>query len=180
MDHFIRTHNSDLADQLGNLLSRVTGMIDRYYEGVVPEAESSPSKGRLEEKATGLFERMTLAMNDFNPSAALAEVWELIGEANRYVVEVEPWKLAKVREDDQNERKLATVLYEMIEVLRIAAWGIAAFMPSASRSILEHLGVGSGTTRIEQQLQWGGYPAGTKVAPAPPLFPKLEAAEPPA
>lgn len=174
-DHFIRVHNADLADQIGNLLSRVTGMVGRYYEGVVPSPDPDDATGDgLRKIADGLYARMLSAMDDYQPNDAIAAVWDLVAEANRYVVVMEPWKIAKSRGEVGVEQRLGTILYNLVETLRIAAWGAAAFMPGTAARIATQLNIPAPDTGLEGALRWGGYPAGTVLAPGEALFPKLE------
>ncbi|MEO7804709.1 MAG: methionine--tRNA ligase [Actinomycetota bacterium] len=176
-DHLVQTYNSDLADQLGNLLSRVVAMVTKYFDGLVPGPTGDlPADMKLKSKASGLAERIDESMDAFLPGDALAAVWELIAEANRYVVENEPWNLAKRRAEDQlSEGRLATVLYNLIETLRIVSWGCAPFIPATAAAIASQLGIPAPTTgNLSEVFAWGGYPSGTPLAPAAVLFPKLE------
>lgn len=179
LERFIRTYNVDLADQLGNLLNRVVSMVGRYYGGVVP------APGPLEEVdqrlitiAEALRERVDHALVRFAPHEALAVIWELVSAANKYVVEVEPWTLAKLRkvegEGEQAEARLATVLYNLTEALRLIAHFCAPFIPASAEAIAHQLGIILDTSGDWARVaSWGGYPAGTRVQPGGVLFPKL-------
>ena len=174
-DHFIRVHNSDLADQLGNLLSRVIGMVSRYYDGVVPAAHGDDPAGKaLKNYANDLAAKMREAMDNYNPAEAMTAVWDLVAEANRYVVETQPWTIAKTRDEGGAEAKLATVMYNLVETLRIAAWGCAAFMPSTADEIADQLGIDRPRSGLDEALAWGKYPVGNKLSAGGSLFPKLE------
>lgn len=180
-DAFVRTYNSDLADQLGNLLNRTVSMVTRYYDGRVPAPGTpEPIDQALIELANGLRERVDQAMERFAPHEALAAIWELIGAANKYVVEVEPWTLAKTRKTggaagNQAEVRLATVLYNLVETLRLAAHYIAPFIPTTAQGVIQQLGI-----ELDKRSAWvdvtrfGGYPAGAQVQPGAVLFPKKE------
>lgn len=179
-ERFVQAHNADLADQLGNLLSRLVGMVNRYYEGVVP------GPGALEEvdlalvnSAKALPERVDTAMNQFAPQAALAAIWELIGAANKYVVEVKPWVLAKQRQEDPvAEARLATALYNLTETLRLVAHACLPFLPATAEGIARQLGLTLDTDGNWAEVSgWGRYPAGTRVQPGEVLFPKLAQSE---
>jgi methionyl-tRNA synthetase len=179
LERFIRTYNVDLADQLGNLLNRVVSMVVRYYGGVVP------APGVLEEVdrhlitiAEALRERVDHALARFAPHEALADIWELVSAANKYVVEVEPWTLAKLRKvegkGEQAESRLATVLYNLTEALRLIAHYCVPFIPASAEAIAQQLGITLDTSGDwERVASWGGYPAGTQVQPGGVLFPKL-------
>ncbi len=181
LERFVRAHNTDLADQLGNLLNRVVSMIGRYYQGVVPAPNGQEALDtQLIGIAAGLRERVDAAMERFAPHEALAAVWELIGAANKYVAESEPWTLAKRRkaggdEGAAAEARLATVLYNLTETLRLVAHYCAPFIPATAAGIARQLGVELELDGEWQQVaSWGRYPAGTTVQPGGVLFPKLE------
>jgi len=179
LERFIRTYNVDLADQLGNLLNRVVSMVGRYYGGVVPVPGALEEVDlRLITLAEELRERVEHALVRFAPHEALAAIWELVGAANKYVVEVEPWTLAKLRkaegEGGQAEARLATAIYNLTEVLRLVAHYCAPFIPASAEAIAHQLGITLDTGRDWTRVSsWGGYPAGTRVKPGGILFPKL-------
>jgi len=180
-DAFARTYTSDLADQLGNLLNRTVSMVMRYYEGRVPAPDApEPIDQALIELANGLAERVDQAMERFAPHDALAAIWELIGAANKYVVEVEPWTLAKARKTGgeagaRAETRLATVLYNLVETLRLLAYYISPFIPDTAYGMAQQLGIELDTRgNWSDMTRFGGYPAGGQVQPGPVLFPKKE------
>jgi methionyl-tRNA synthetase len=182
LERFINTYHGDLADQLGNLLNRVLSMVSRYYGGSVP-APGAPEAVdlRLINIAEGLRQRVDEAMQQFAPHEALAAIWELVGAANKYVAEVEPWTLAKQRkagpESAAAEKRLATVLYHLVEALRLIAYYCAPFLPATAEGIAAQLGIALETGGDWAQVsRWGGYPAGTIVRPGSVLFPKLKTA----
>lgn len=175
---------ADLADQLGNLLSRTVNMAARYCEGLVPTPVEGTGTGRrLAELGRGLCGRVDEAMGRYAPDEALAAIWELISAANKYVVEEQPWLLAKQRERADlpaQERadaaaRLATVLYNLLEALRLAGYLLAPFLPTTSGAVARQLG-----GRLDEGLPWpaaagwGLLPPGTRIAPGPALFPKGE------
>jgi methionyl-tRNA synthetase len=181
IERFQRAYNADLADQLGNLLNRTLSMVTRYYGGVVPAAAGKPTAHdrALIEAAQGVRGRVEAAMARFDPQAALEAIWELVGLANKYVAEVEPWTLAKRRKaegDGEAEWRLASVLYNLVETLRLVAHYLVPFLPSNSEAITAQLGARLAAPAVwtEPTLRWGGYPAGTRVQPGGVLFPKLE------
>lgn len=177
LDNLIQSHNSDLADQLGNLLSRVLGMIGRYFDAVVPAAGPDDDKDQLvKQKASELGDRIEAAMQGFSPQVALSAIWDVIAEANRYVVEVEPWVLAKRRVDDPSaEQRLQTVLYVLAEVLRLTSIALAPFMPATAGAIATQLGQTARNLPINEAMKWGQTEPGTRTAAGPNLFPKIEA-----
>jgi methionyl-tRNA synthetase len=180
LERFIRLYNADLADRLGNLLNRVVSMVGRYYGGVVPVPGTPNDADRtLMETAAGLRERVDAALARFAPHDALAYVWELVDGANKYVEESAPWALAKRRKSgpdaDEASARLATVLYNLTEALRLVAHYCAPFIPAAAEGIARQLGIGLEVGgEWERVVRWGGYPAGNIVQPGGVLFPKLE------
>jgi methionyl-tRNA synthetase len=179
LERLVRAYNADLADGLGNLLSRTLGMLTRYYDGIVPaHGALEPSDHRLAEAGNRLYERIDAALERFAPDEALGTIWELIALANKYVVEVQPWALAKRRAaEPEAEARLATSLYVLAEALRQVARALAPFLPATADAIARQLGlVLDPTIALREALAWGRYPAGTAVQPGGVLFPKLELA----
>lgn len=181
LERFVRLYNADLADQLGNLLSRVSGMVNRYYGGRVPlPGPPEASDHGLVDAAEGLGRRVDLALARLTPHEALAAIWELIGAANKYVVEVEPWVLARQRqaggaEGTAAEVRLATILYHLVETLRLVACACTPFLPATAAAITRQLGLPPNTGGDGlQALTWGRYPAGTTLQPEAVLFPRLD------
>jgi methionyl-tRNA synthetase len=178
LERFVRTHNAHLADQLGNLLSRTTGMIGRYYEGVIPTpGEPDERDAELIERADALAARVDEAMLRYATHDALGDIWRLVEAANKYVVEVEPWALAKRRDDDGVEARLATTLYNLTEVLRIVAQLLPPFLPVTSAALAERLRVDVEEVGGLANARWGGTVPGTRIERGDPLFPKLELEE---
>lgn len=174
---FARVYNADLADQLGNLLQRVLGMVGRYYAGHVPAA-GQPDELDLSliAMAQALAEQIDAALGRFAANEALAAIWNLIAAANKYVVTVQPWALAKRRaESAAIEQRLATSLYALVETLRIVAQALLPLLPGTAASIARQLGIAIDTSGDGRAaLTWGRYPAGTAIQPGALLFPKLE------
>jgi methionyl-tRNA synthetase len=178
-ERLARAYNSDLADGLGNLLSRTLGMLARYYGGVVPaHGALEPIDRRLVDAGNQLYGRIDEALERFAPDEALGAIWDLVAAANKYVVEVQPWALARRRADEpMAEARLATCLYVLAEALRQLAHALAPFLPGTADTIAVQLGLVLGVnTPLREALAWGRYPAGTAVQPGGVLFPKLELA----
>ncbi len=185
LERFLHAYNSDLADQLGNLLNRVVSMVGRYTGGIVPAPGSLEEIDRgLVETATSLSGRIDAALARFALDEALDAIWSLISAANKYVGDVEPWTLAKQRknegEDGPAGMRLNTVLYNLVESLRLIARHCAPFLPATAGGIAQQLGIGLSTgsaaqdaTQEANEASWGHYPAGTKVQPGVVLFPKI-------
>jgi methionyl-tRNA synthetase len=190
LERFIRSYNADLADQLGNLLNRVVSMVGRYYGGVVPTSgDRAEEDERLIGVAQALPERISKALSRYDPQSALAAIWELVGAANSYVESTAPWSLAKARKAEKAEKaegaegpaeqRLATVLYNLVEALRVIAWHVRPFLPATAEGIDTQLGLQEVEGPADATV-WGAYPAGTRLIGGTVLFPKFELPEAPA
>jgi methionyl-tRNA synthetase len=167
-------HNADLANGLGNLARRVLAMIASYEAGLVPEPAVAGLDGGLPGTVDQAVGRVRVCMEAVSPSGALAAIWDIVGRANQYLVELEPWKLAK---DDGRRDELGSVLYVAAETLRILAFLIAPFMPAAAARLWEQLGVGEplDRQRFPDATSWGGLTPGTRTTKGEALFPRLDA-----
>jgi len=167
--------NSDLANDLGNLVSRTTAMADRYFGGLLPEGdEPEPIDGELADLAAATYREYGGLMDKLLFSNALAEVWKLISRANKYIDETMPWILAK---DESKKLRLATVLKNLCEAIRVAAALIAPAMPQTSAKILNLLGLSEdGQSLWESAGIWNpsrSYSTRTSA----PLFPRIDLAK---
>ncbi|GAB4168085.1 MAG: methionine--tRNA ligase [Geothermobacteraceae bacterium] len=164
--------NSDLANDLGNLLSRTTSMLHKYFGGILPEAaEEADLDTALKSRAATTVKEVDRHMEDLAFNKALMAIWELIRAGNKYIDETTPWALAK----DENQRpRLGSVMYNLLELQRLTALLIAPFMPETGEKILSTLGQDKPDTRLEGQDSWGLLVPGTAIAKAPPLFPRIE------
>jgi methionyl-tRNA synthetase len=164
--------NADLANDLGNLVSRATTMIVNFGGGVVP-APGGPTEEEVSvrETLTRIRGEVDAAMEDFAFQRALASIWEFIGRVNRYVDTTQPWTLA--RQPDQAER-LRTVLYTLGESLRCLGILLDPFVPEAAARV--RAAVGAGAPRLAD-LDWGRLAAGTPVGKTAGLFPRVEVKE---
>ncbi len=169
----IQRINSDLANDLGNLLYRTSAMLEKFSGGRVPEPASPSDLDReLIQLAEQTVAKVDTDMRGLGINDALAAIWRLIGRANKYIDETAPWNLAK---NEATKAQLHTVLYNLAEVLRIVALEIFAFMPVTATRIWQQLGLeGSPEARSLAECRWGLYPAGHAVRREPPLFPRIE------
>ena len=167
-------YTADLANGLGNLASRVLAMIGSYFEGAVPEPSDASAAGDLPTVAADAASSYDQHMERVELSPALGAVWDLVDRANHYLVEKEPWAIAK---DGARREELASVLYASAEVLRILAIMICPIMPRAAASLWEQLGIEASLEgqRLPEAASWGGLLTGTKVTKGDSMFPRLEA-----
>ena len=170
---FITRFNTELANDLGNLLSRVMTMVGKYFDGKVPAAgPEQPHDRELRETAAGLPAQIetdlaTLAFNRY-----LQTGWQLVTRANRYVEENAPWSLAKKNDME----RLASVLYNLAESLRIIGLMLYPVIPGTSQKIWNSIGVGKAISscRMSGEQAWGGLKPGSAIQPGEQLFPRIE------
>jgi methionyl-tRNA synthetase len=176
-ESMVDRYNADLANDLGNLASRVLNMIARYLDGRVPEqptdAELTDSETRLRDTYRSALEKMEAALDDVSPTEALKAAWTFVRKANSYVEEVAPWALAK---EDSRRRRLEIVLYELAESLRLIALMTWPVTPRASQELWRRLGLEGPLENcsLPEHGRWGGLITGAGVIKGDPLFPRLD------
>ncbi|MBI1882716.1 MAG: methionine--tRNA ligase [Chlamydiae bacterium] len=172
-DAFDMRYQADLANDLGNLIQRTLSMIQRYFEGVIPKASSLEEiDKKLIHFAKDNFDQYLEAMESFGLSEALVFLWSLIQKANGYIGETAPWALAK---DPSLRNRLGTVLYTIAECIARLSLLLAPFMPQTTQKIRLQLGLGeegSLFSHFSSLENWGELPAGLKLGPLQPLFPR--------
>jgi len=174
----VTRYNADLANDLGNLLSRTVGMVDKYFDSVLPahDASSSVSKPDCEyeliEMASTMLAKVEERMEKLAFSEALNEIWNVVRRANKYIDETAPWVLAK---DESKKAELANVLYNLAETLRIIAIAIAPVMPNTPKIIREQLSItDTACADWESGKKFGLLPREFAVTKGPAAFPRME------
>ena len=165
--------NSDLANDLGNLVSRTVSMIEKYFGGSVPSVrEVQDIDAELTTLACDTFTKAENLIESMQFNAALIEIWKLVSRTNKYIDETTPWVLSK---DEANKDRLATVMYNLAESIRIIATLISPFMPDTSEEIYKQIGVSSEDEKLwENAAVWGVLSENFVVSKGSPIFPRID------
>ncbi len=168
-DSFINRYNADLANDLGNLLNRTLVMLEKYFEGIIPIPES---KEKIDDDLINLIQKLPsnleVSLERLEFHSAFSYIWEIVNFANKYIDEMAPWKLFK-----ENKERLQTVIYNLMEVLRIVSLAIVPFMPETSEKMEKQLGISH--QKSFGAMVWGGIKPGNKIEMKgrEPLFPRI-------
>ena len=167
----IQRINSDLANILGNLVNRTVAMINKYFDGVIPAPVEigDAFDADLKAVAVSTAARTAKCMETLHVADALDEIWATLRRSNKYIDETMPWALAK---SEETRERLGTVMYNLVESIRIAAVHLSAFLPETAQKIFSQLNISE--TNYESTLTFGATKPGVKVGEASPLFARID------
>jgi len=168
----VHRFNADLANDYGNLLSRTVPQIERHFGGQIPSpAATKGSVSLLRETSASAANGLDAYITRLDFARALDGIWRLLGVANKYLDEEAPWRSVKT-----DRERAGTALYNTLEAVRIATILLSPWLPTATQRAWDQLGIGAplSNQRLGDAQRWGALPAGTRVRPGAPIFPRIE------
>ncbi len=177
-ERLIGRYNGDLANDLGNLVNRSIGMLQRYRKGTVPQVDAN-RESPLKAVAEGIPAKVDAALDYFDFRAALTSIWALVTAANRYIDDAKPWEIAKAAKngDESADARLDVVLADLVETIRLLGVYLAPFVPLGAERIAQQAGFSLEDGGAKVGREWSDALAGDTLPKAKPVFPRIEVEE---
>lgn len=169
-EEIIARYNSELANTFGNLVSRTLAMVNKYFDGIIPDPVSDKDEDEeLKDIALQCVKKYELNMDELKVSDAISDIWQIIRRSNKYIDETMPWALSKTEE---GKERLKTVLYNLLEVIRIVSILVSPIMPKTAEKIWQYLN--TDITDLSSTKTFGNIKVGNKIGEGAPLFERID------